>query len=177
MDSTDINLIKVETASPKNRRAAKLRMVALIILFFVGGVAIIFFILDFSSPLNSIKSEQDAVLSSITAENQKAVKLAIVNERATAINRLKIERPDYLGVLNTAMSTLPSGVSASGLDIDESSVSITVASPSLLSLNNFLNGVLDEARKNSNIESASMESLTANDTSSAYQMSVKFNLK
>lgn len=178
MNSADINLVNVGgIPTPKNSKAVKLKIIAVAFLIFVGAMAVILFILDFYSPLNSIKKEQDQILTSISSQNDKAAKLSIVNERAVAINKLKTERTDYLGVLDIAISNLSSGVRTAGLSVDKASVAITVSSDSLLSLNNFLNGVLDESKKNDSIKSVSMESLTATDVSNIYLMSVKFSLK
>ena len=177
MSNIDINLIKVrDDSSAKNRKLTRLKRGALILLLSVGVISVILFLINLSSPINSIKKEQNNLLTTISESNEKAVKLSIVNERVSAVTKIRSKRPDYIGVLDLATKNLSEGVRTAGLALDESSVSITVSSPSLLSLNNFLNGVIDSSRNNSKIKSVSMESLSASDISTFYLMSVKINL-
>lgn len=178
MSSIDINLAGVGPAiSAKNKKLVRLRRGSLAFIVMVGALSVILFVLNLFSPLNSIKKEQDGLLASITASQEKAVKIAIVNERASSISKIYKERPDYTNVLDLAVRNISEGVTTSGLNIDESSVTITVSSSSLLSLNNFLNSLIDDASQNSQVKSVSMESLSASDISTFYLMSVKINLK
>lgn len=178
MSSIDINLASASgQTKEKTKKLKNLKIGSLALLFLVGVLSVVIFLLNLSSPINSIKVQQDAVLASITASQEKAVKIAIVNERVSSILKIYKERSDYTEILDLALSSVTGGIRMSGLNIDKSSVAITVFSTSLLSLNNFLNSIIDSANQNSKVNSVSMESLSASDASGAYTMSIKINLK
>lgn len=178
MSSIDINLASASgKTKEKTKKLRNLRIGSFILLFFVGVLSVVVFLLNFLSPLNSIKAQQDAVLASITQSQDKAVKISIVNERVSSILKIYKERSDYTEVLDLVLSNVTEGIRISGLNIDKSSLSITISSISLLTLNNFLNSLVDSAKQNSQIKSVFMESLSASETSSAYFMAVKINLK
>ncbi len=178
MSSKDINLVSQTGFTPKkDKRLNGLRRVAIVLICLVGLVSIFAFILNLASPLNSIKKQQDLALASINAKQQTAVKIAIINERVSSISKIYKDRPDFTQVLNLVLSKVTSDMTTSGLNIDESSVTVTLSSPSLLPLNNFLNSLIDSAKKSDEIKSVSLDSLSVSDSSLSYLMSVKIQLK
>src|SRR3989344_1477039 len=90
MSNIDINLIKVrDDSSAKNRKLTRLKRGALILLLSVGVISVILFLINLYSPINSIKKEQNNLLTTISESNEKAVKLSIVNERVSAVTKIK----------------------------------------------------------------------------------------
>ena len=178
MTSVDINLLAAPVINRRKQKKLKLvRRVAIIFLFIVGGLSLLSFFLNLSSPINSIKKQQEDVISQITAQQQKAAKIQIVNGRVSVIKQIYSQRPDFSDILSLVSSKQSEDTSLKGLDIEPASVSVTFSSISLLSLNNLLNGLIDGSKKEQEIKSVFLEDLSVSSTQASYTMTVEFNLK
>lgn len=176
--SSDINFLATGPVSHgKEKKLKQVRIIALVFILIVGLASVFTFVLNLASPIEGVRQEQNQILSQITSNQEKAAKLAIVNERVISISKIYSERPDYVQILDQVLSKKPNELRTSGLDIGESSIILSVSSSSLLPLNNFLNSVIDLSKTNDRIGSVFLDSLSASQNSSAYIMGVKIILK
>ena len=173
--SESINLVKVEESesSRRYRKVFILRIISIIFVSFVGIVSIILFILYARISLSSIKREQSAVLQSITFQKNKLAKLNLLNDRLRGLRQVLKDRKNYTDVLNTLLSQIPSGASASALSIGKSGITLTVTSKSLLPINKFLNNVVELSGKKNLIREMVIESLSIDSRTGTYSLSIK----
>ncbi len=178
MNNLDINLISVPKVSKD--KATKLRNVRIISfggLFLVLLISTFVLFLNFISPLSSVKTEQAGILSQITAQQAKAAKLAIISERVSSITKVKTQALNYTDTMDVIFAKKPTDATLFGLDVDDTSLSVTLNSSSLLSLNNFLNSLIDATSSHKEIKSVFLDNLSVNNTASLFSMTVKVNLK
>ena len=178
MNSSDINLLATSPVShDKEKKLKQVRLIAAAFIVLVGLMSILTFVLNISSPLDSVKKQENDILSQITSQENKAAKLAIVDERALAISKIYSQRQDFGSIVSLVLSKKTDDIKTTALNIDQSSVIVTISSASLLSLNNFLNSVINVLKNNNQVSSVFLDSLSVNQTSSSYVMGIRINLK
>lgn len=178
MNSIDINLVSTGKGDQgKEKKLQKIRIISTGFILVIGLLSVLVFILNISSPLGKIKQQEDSILSQITAQQDRAAKLAIINERITTVSKIYKQRPDYNYILNLILTKKTDNTKLVGMDLGESSVTVSLSSSSLLTLNNFLNSIIDSSKKSEKINSVFLDSLSVSQTSSSYTMAVKINIK
>lgn len=173
--SESINLIKTREKEElrRQRKVFFLRTISFIFVGFVGIVSIILFFLYSRTSVSAIKKDQAQVLQNITFQKEKFAKYNLLSERLKGINQVIKGRKNYTTTLNSLLSQIPTGASATALTINKDGVTLTVTSSSLLPINKFLNNTVDLSSKKSLIRELTIESLTIDTRSGTYSLSVK----
>lgn len=176
--SADINLISVPKVSrDKQQRLRSVRIIAFGLLGLVGSVSVILFVINLSSPISKIKAQQNQILSQITTQQDKAAKLNVVKERVTTISNIFSTRTDYIDSLKLILSKKPDDLKLISLETNKESINMTVNSNSLLTINNFLNTVIDTGKSDKKIKSVLLDSLAVNQSLGVYALSIKIKTK
>ncbi|MCL5434901.1 MAG: hypothetical protein M1405_00745 [Patescibacteria group bacterium] len=176
--SNDINLVsnKDEASLKEKRRLKQVRMIAVVSLVVTALVSVLIFIINSQTSLSSIKKDEDSTLSNISYLNKKAAKLAIVNERLKNISDILQKRKNYTNAINTLLQLMPPDVYTATLELDKNDVFLVANSNSLLSIDKFLNGIIDLSSKKQVIGSVTVESLSVNAKTGNYSISIKSKL-
>lgn len=139
----DINLISDnDLKNTQSDRVRKLTAISFSILFFTAFFSFLIFILNLRFSANTIRQNQQELSNALSIYDDKATKILILNNRATDINSLLKTRKDFSLVLAKIVDEKPSNVEIENFRIERNNVDMTVTSPSLLSLNEFLNNLL-----------------------------------
>ena len=176
--NNNINLVgNQETESLKEKKRLRIvRIAAIGSLVFVTLTSLLIFILYSALSLSSIKKDQDSALNSISFLHKQAAELAVVNSRLTDINNILKKRKDYTKAITTIKGLMPDGVNISEIEVSKDDLAIVVTSNSLQSLNTFLTGFTNLAKKQQTIEKVFIESLTLNQKVGNYSLSLKATL-
>ncbi len=176
--SNDINLISNKDAASlkAGKRLKQVRVVAVISLVAVALISVIIFIINSQNPLASIKKDENSTLQSISYLNKKTAKLAIINNRLKDISDILQKRKNYTSAINTMLQLMPPGVSTAALELNKNDVVLVVSSNSLLSIDKFLNSIIDLSSKKQVISSVIIESLVVNNKTGSYSLSIKTTL-
>lgn len=170
--SSDINLVRRESETSK-KRVKILRIISIILAGFVVIISIVLFIINKGSSLDSIKIQQNAVLTNLTFLNEKGAKLNLLSDRLRNIERIVGIRKNYIKSVTSIIDELPSDAQASSIALDKDGILLTVSSNSLLSINKFLNSVIAISEEKHLIKDLTIESLTVGTTGIKYSLSLK----
>ena len=176
--SNDINLISNKDAASLNakKRLKQIRIIAIASLVVVALLSIIIFIINSQTSLSGIKKDQNSTIQSISYLNKKSAKLAIINNRLKDISDIMEKRKNYTNTINTLLQLMPPGVSTTTLELSKKDVVLIVHSNSLLSIDKFLNSIIDLSSKKQVISSVIIESLIINQKTGSYSLSLKTTL-
>ncbi|MCL6096445.1 MAG: hypothetical protein M1444_02050 [Patescibacteria group bacterium] len=176
--SNDINLVsnKDEAFLKEKRRLKQVRTIAVVSLVVTALASVLIFIINSQTSLSSIKKDENSTLSNISYLNKKAAKLAIVNERLKNISDILQKRKNYTNAINTLLQLMPPDVYTATLELDKNDVFLVANSNSLLSIDKFLNGIIDLSFKKQILGSVTIESLSVNAKTGNYSISIKSKL-
>jgi Tfp pilus assembly protein PilN len=176
--SNDINLVSNKNAASEKakRRLKQVRIMAVVSLVVVAFVSVTIFIVNSQASLPSIKNDENSTLANITYLNKKAATLAIINSRVKDISDILKKRNNYTSAINTLLQLMPPGVNTTTLELDKKDVILVANSNSLLSIDKFVNGVIDLSSKKQLIGTVTIESLTINEKTGTYSISIKSTL-
>lgn len=134
-----INLLVPEkNDSILSRRIAILRMISLIFITLVVAASISLFFLILSSPLPSLRSQENATKQKLAEYQDLAQKYFVIRERLGQISSVVDQRGKYEVFMRDIASAVPVGAQIDELKIEDASVSIIVSSQSLLTLQSFI---------------------------------------
>ncbi len=176
--NNDINLVSSQESTSLNekKRLKMIRVTAVVSLTVVALSSILIFILYSSLSLSSIKKDQDSTLNSISFLHKKSAELAIINNRLTDITNILQKRKNYTNAIATIRQQMPAGVSTTDLEINKDNVVLIVSSNSLQSIDTFLNNVISLSQKQKVVSKIFIESLTVNEKSGSYSLSLSATL-
>ena len=174
---TDINLasgILVESVS-KSKTLKILRITGISSIIFITVISILLFVLINQISPDKVKKQEDKILFSIKSLHERQAKITIVNSKIADISKILDERTNYDSEMNTFLEKIPNDVSINSLEIDKAKVTITVSSNSLSSIDKILNSFFEMIAKKQIIKSITIQSLSSDQRSSTYSLSLKVN--
>ncbi len=138
-----INLSIQEHEDPRlKKRIRLLRLTSLSILSLVVLSAVALFFMILASPLPELRQQENAAATRLRGLSERSTKVYLIRERLGGITTILEERPVLDRLLTRIQGQLPEGVIIDSLRTDASSITITVSSPSLLSLNAFIDALI-----------------------------------
>lgn len=141
---SEINFVTVQKQIISPSEAAKIqkaRYFAFGSLFIVALLSIMLFIGIAFSPLDSLKNEENTLLSTITGMHDKYTKMLLLNQRVTEISQLLNTRPSYDKTIDSLLKQAPTSVSLQSVNINNGTMTAKVISSSLDDINTFLTNV------------------------------------
>jgi len=157
----------------------KNRLLRIIAICFAGIIvffAIIIFIVNTTFSVDSVKKQQESVLTGMVSLKDKSGKLFVVNDRIANISSLLRSRKDYSPIINKLTGLVPDQAAVSGIQLDQKTISLIVVSDSLLPLDSFLNGLINLTTKKELIKNLSIDSLTTVQKTGKFSLSISAEL-
>lgn len=149
--SSNINLLgnKIEnkTLSKFFTKISILRFIATGLIFVVSVSSIILFILISISPLPALQEQEKAVGEALAQQSSDIATIAVINDRSKDISRLLAQRQSFDTIIDRVRSKMPNGMSVTAFTVTKDTLSITVASKSLSSLDQFINKLIQAAEE------------------------------
>lgn len=173
-----INLLEPSSRKTKNdflRKLQPMRLAMVGILFFVSVTAVILFIMVTISPLPSLQAQEQTLQSTLARSKDTIIKLALINDRTTTIQSLLAKRQTPSNAFSLVQRKLDSTMTVISLQSDSTGMMITVDSSSLLSIDSFLNGLIDYVQNKKMFSQVTLVSLTNDVSSNAYEATVQLN--
>src|SRR3989344_3077697 len=178
-----MNEINLVGTGPKKYNEKKLRLarIASVIALFLTAISSVgLFLLNTRFSVASIKEGQTQIINQISSYDERIVKLSIINSRVLEIEQIREQNIDYTKFIQTILDMAPTEVTVNSFEIEEKKATISISSPSLLSMSDFINELLKFADKNSKenptISKATIESLSANDRTGNFFMTVNLEI-
>lgn len=176
----EINLVGVGPKKYDEKKLRAVRIIAVISLFLTGALSVGFFLLNTKFSVAEIKSQQTQVISQISSYNERFAKISIVNGRINEIRQIREQNTDHTQFIETTLSMVPQGVSVNNFEIEEKDVSLSIVSTSLLPMSDFINELLDfsesNSKENPTVSKVTIESLSANDKTGDFFMTIKMEM-
>lgn len=157
----EINLVTdKDSSSTKKSKIGKIRKISYFLLFTVTVLSVFIFILNVRFSVNSVKQKQTSVMNNLSIYNDNIVKIIFLNLRLTDIKSIISGRTNYQDTLEKFFTNVPSDIDVQGYAMENGKITITLASNSLLSLNEYLNESLKTAN-DEGLQDVKLASLTA----------------
>jgi len=178
--NTDINLLSHtdEETLRKNKSTKIFNLIAAVFLIGVCLISVSIFIMisTVNAESKSIRKEQADVLKKMSKFQDRQVKLFILSNRVENIDKLLQTRRDFPKISNGLLVKVPSDLSLSSFEINDSSVIISGESKSLLTISEFIGNLTDMARRKEIIKSLTLNSLVLDDSDNTYVIIVSSQL-
>src|SRR6266403_164076 len=139
-----INLFKAERKISVNVASQKLtilRFVAVGLLFITSAFSIVLFLLIYLSPLPDLQKQEKTLLTTLSTSHPDIAKLFLINDRLKSSENIINKRKNFDQLLELVRQRMPSDVSIAAMTMNKETISITVLSSSMVSLDNFLNNL------------------------------------
>lgn len=171
--SVNINLISgTDNEDPRKKRLRKLKNFSFILLFLVGFMSVMVFLINYRFSVNYVKGQQEDLIKKLSIYDDTALKIVLLNSRLDDISTLINDRPKYNKIAAEIAKGINSSIRVEEIDIKNDGWSISVSSSSLLSLNEFLNNIL-RIKESKLITSVSLEGLSLESSGYVIEISIK----
>lgn len=172
--SENINLLRQrrKTPLPKNTLIV-LRLVSIVLLFTTAFVSVALLFLQLRSPVGDLKKEEITVLSNASALAPKTAKFLFVIDRLNAMSDITQKRPRFDATLQTMQTLVPQNVSVVSLKIEKTSISMTVTSSSLASIDALITNFTDALQQKKRFNKLVLNGIAADPGSRQYSLSLE----
>ncbi|HVA96281.1 MAG TPA: hypothetical protein VND99_01380 [Candidatus Acidoferrales bacterium] len=177
--SEGINLLEPNRKSTTDvflRRIQTTRFIMVGLLFIVSVSAVILFILVALSPLPALHSQEQSLRQTLASSKSDIVKLELVNERADAIDGVMKKRHALDQTIGLIQSKLSKDSQITAMKGDSKTMTVTVESSSLQSLDSFLNGLIALVQDKKSFSNVTLTDLTTDDVTNTFSVSISLNL-
>ena len=146
--SVSINLVNQKNPNQdKQEKVHKIRGIAYSLLAITALIVLIIFSLEYRFSASYVKKQQAQLLAELDQYSDKSAKFYIISASLTEIESLLAQRNNYQKTTKEIFNVKPSDMLVSEYKYDESGVSLTVITPSLGSVDSFLNSLIDLTQK------------------------------
>lgn len=171
-----INLLPTKKQAPSTaatRRAGRVRLFAMVMLFGVSAASIILFLLIALSPLPTLQQQERNAIATLSQYRTDIAKLLLVNDRLRSSATLLEKRKDFDKALEAIRSRMPDGVTITEMNMTRESVSVTVASESLSRIDTFLNNLTSAVADKKDFKHVTMSKLLVDEQKDVFTVTVQ----
>lgn len=174
--SNDINLVnKTTSEGSKEIRLKKIRVISFSALIIVAIFSILIFLINLRFSVNYVVNQQNKLVEKLTAYDETKSKITTLNKHLSDINLILESRKKYNEVASKIIKndTAPSMV-YDEFNVKDGTINISVSSSTLQDFDKFLNHMVDLNKKKT-LKSVTLESLTFEENSAVFKMSILAN--
>lgn len=150
--------------------------VAVIFLLLTAGSSLLLFIITLNPSLSSIKQQENNMLTNLSFKQGKIAKYLFIQNRLPAITKIIKTRHHIDSTIAAFQHELPEDVNINTIHIVNKTVSMTVYSNSLVSLNTFFTNMTALVHNKTILKKMVLETISANQGVSFYTLSFKGDL-
>jgi len=152
------------------------RTIVVGLLFIVSVTSVILFILVALSPLPALKKQEETLQQNLLLSKADMVKYALLQERTTEISGILAQRHTINQTIALIQSKLSSDTTVTAMQGSGNVLTLTVESPSLQSIDGFLNGLITLVQNKKTFKQVTMSELTVDQASNDYLVTVRLLL-
>lgn len=173
MDNT-INLVSIKSSElTREEKSLKLaRTIALVTMFIVAAIAILVFVVNLTMPIQSVKSNEQVMLTNISALHKKLVTYDLIRDRINNLSNIITARKNLSSSINAIFNLVPSELTISSFDADAKKISIVVSGNSLIPINKFIDDITAQGKQGKIIKDVSIQELSVDTKHGNYSVSV-----
>lgn len=173
--SNEINLLPFKRKNLHRFKKALqiVRIISVFLLLLLMVSSLIIFYIKSQLSIDSLKKEEENVLSNVSRMRSKKAKLALISDRLHSIAGIIDRRPDYEYRLGVILEKTPSDVSITELNISNSAISFNAQSDSLYSIGILMDNLVSMVAEKSLFSKITLQYLSIGDS---YNISITANL-
>src|ERR1035437_38534 len=177
--SSSINLVspKNEQLSKEQNRLKVVRILALLVMFFVAIIAILVFIINLTLPINSIKQNEATTLANIATFHKKLVQYTLVKDRVTHLSNIISKRQKLPDSINSILNAIPGDLSVGSMQFSATKISLVINGSSLISMNKLIDNIIILDKSKNILTNIVMQQLSSDVKSGQYSISIQADLK
>ena len=127
------------------------------------------------SPLPALQRQEQFLQQTLSASKDSMVKLSFVNTQADAISGLINKRKSFDQPISLIQAKLSSDMNVQQIQVDDTSVLVTVERNSLLSLETFLNGLVGYVQSKNTFSKLTLIDLVQDQATNGYALTIQLN--
>lgn len=169
-----INLInsKKQQIERQEKLLKNFRRISFGSLVAVAILAVVLFLLNVFSPVSKLQGEQQTVAQNLLGSKSKIAKFLLLRDRLGNIDKVFIQNSSLDKILTTIASNIPGDVNVDSLGISKDNVALILTSPSLASINAFMDFLNKQVTLKTLFKKVTISSLTVDVKSGKYTLSV-----
>lgn len=171
-----INLLqKKQLPDKQHSLSVKMKRIAVSLFVLTTGAAILLLILTFTFRMSSLthKEEKETLATKLSLAKTKAARYILIKDRMSAITHLLAGRYPWDTVLMTIQSQLPDDVVITNMESEDKSLSVSLSSASLLSLNSTIAHITSLLQQKKIFAKVTIDSVAIGEESGLYTLSIK----
>ena len=175
---SEINLLPKERfGSSRSKETVKVvRLISFVSFGTVFIFSLIVFFIQAKSPLPLLKENEKSLTTQLTSMKTRLAKFMILQDRVNSISSALSQRPDIDSRIDAITKDIPSDITFSSVAIANDAISVGVSSPSLSSLDSFLNKLVDQAKTGKLFTKVTLNDFSYDSLANAYTMLVGASL-
>lgn len=161
--SNEINLLYTKRKGPLASFATRvkiLRTAAVVLLSLVTFTSIGIFLLVLTSPLPTLKEDENVLLNAMKANQAKLMKHTLTVSRLQDISAIITKRPQVDETLEKFKKDLPENVTMKSIMIDQKVVTIHILSEDLTAMDSYMNTLKGMVSEVEGVKTVVMNSMT-----------------
>lgn len=174
-----LNLLEPnKTTGPGNllHHLQVMRIITIGLLFIISVTSVVIFILVSISPLPGLKNQEQTLEETLQQSRNDIVTLGIVNGQTTAISMLMNNRETFNIPLSLIKYYISSDMRVTTIQADNKTITVTVESQSLQSLDTFLNGLIGYVQEKKVFSNVTLVDLTTDQSNNTFALTVQLDL-
>jgi hypothetical protein len=173
-----INLInKQDTESTvSEEKFRRLRIIAVVFLFGIAFFAITLSFLIALSPLPRLRQQEAVAQRTVAQYHTEIAQLFLIHDRLQSITQIIHDRPTFEKMIALIKSYLSSDMNIISYSMNAKSVSFTVSSLSLVSLNTFIEQMRKEAGSKKLIKQVALADVSTDEFRDAFFITITLTL-
>lgn len=173
--SNNINLVTGKTFDLEKqlKRIRILRITAIASLAIVSLISIALFIITVTLPISSVKKDQEQTVANIALLHKKLVTYSLINERIKNISGIISARKNYGKTSDIILSKLSPDLTIDSLAIEKNTLTIGISGQSLITINKFIDDILDLSNGGKTIKNLVVQSLLLNSGNEKFTLNMQ----
>ena len=171
-----INLLPTKKQVPSTastRRAGRIRLFAISMLFGVSAASLIVFLVVALSPLPTLQQQERNATATLSQYRTDIAKMTLVNDRLKSTSLLLAKRKDFDKALEAVKNKMPDGVTITEVDMTRETVSVTAASSSLALIDTFITNLTNAVAEKKDFKQVSLSKLMVDDQKGIFTVTVE----
>lgn len=175
MNSRNINLLPKKSKNDlKEEKILRIfKLVSFSFLALVCLISISLFFLNRNSSFYSLENEKDKILKNISSMDEITGKYLFTNTRLKDASEIVLKRKYMDKTINLILEKVPEGVSVDSIEADKISLTLSVSSKSLYSINILLNNLVSLVPDSKLFGKIMLSGITLDQKKGLYNLSLK----
>jgi hypothetical protein len=175
---SSINLVSTNVVGLEKelKRLKIFRVIAVICLVVTSLLSVLFFILNVTLPIGTVKKEQQATVVGLSFFHKKLTQYTLLSDRVKNTSNIISKRQNYGQQIDAIFGKVPPDASIDTLNVQPGKLDIVISSASLLSINKFIDDMVAFGAKGKTIKNVIIQGLVLNVSGGKYSLNIQADI-